>query len=105
MRSHPPLGPRPAIGRLTEHLRDRCRVTPGIVLRPAPNRVHAFTRYWSKGLPFRRPTVRTLSSRGACVMQNKILLTEDQIPTQWYNVIPDLPSPPPPPLHPGTMQP
>src|SRR3954453_3091921 len=47
----------------------------------------------------------TLSSRGACVMQNKILLTEDQIPTQWYNVIPDLPSPPPPPLHPGTMQP
>ena len=38
-------------------------------------------------------------------MQNKILLTEDQIPTQWYNIIPDLPSPPPPPLHPGTMQP
>jgi tryptophan synthase beta chain len=38
-------------------------------------------------------------------VQNKILLTEDQIPTQWYNVIPDLPSPPPPPLHPGTMQP
>ncbi|MEA3185246.1 MAG: tryptophan synthase beta chain, partial [Ilumatobacteraceae bacterium] len=38
-------------------------------------------------------------------MQNKILLTEDQMPTQWYNIIPDLPSPPPPPLHPGTMQP
>jgi tryptophan synthase beta chain len=38
-------------------------------------------------------------------MQNKILLTEDQIPTQWYNIIPDLPSPPPPPLHPGTLQP
>ena len=38
-------------------------------------------------------------------MQNKILLTEDQIPTQWYNIIPDLPAPPPPPLHPGTMQP
>jgi tryptophan synthase beta chain len=38
-------------------------------------------------------------------MQHKILLTEDQIPTQWYNIIPDLPSPPPPPLHPGTMQP
>ena len=40
-----------------------------------------------------------------CAVQNKILLTEDQIPTQWYNIIPDLPSPPPPPLHPGTMQP
>jgi tryptophan synthase beta chain len=38
-------------------------------------------------------------------VQNKILLTEDQMPTQWYNIIPDLPSPPPPPLHPGTMQP
>lgn len=36
---------------------------------------------------------------------NKILLTEDEMPTQWYNVIPDLPAPPPPPLHPGTLQP
>jgi tryptophan synthase beta chain len=39
------------------------------------------------------------------VRQHKYLLTEDQIPTTWYNIIPDLPSPPPPPLHPGTMQP
>ena len=38
-------------------------------------------------------------------MQHKILLDESQLPTQWYNVIPDLPSPPPPPLHPGTLQP
>ena len=36
---------------------------------------------------------------------NKILLTEDEMPTQWYNVIPDLPAPPPPALHPGTLQP
>ena len=35
----------------------------------------------------------------------KILLSEDEQPTQWYNVIPDLPAPPPPPLHPGTLQP
>jgi tryptophan synthase beta chain len=35
----------------------------------------------------------------------KINLTEDEMPTQWYNVISDLPSPPPPPLHPGTLQP
>ena len=35
----------------------------------------------------------------------KILLDESELPTQWYNVIPDLPSPPPPPLHPGTHQP
>ncbi len=35
----------------------------------------------------------------------KIFLPETEMPTQWYNVIPDLPSPPPPPLHPGTHQP
>jgi len=35
----------------------------------------------------------------------KILLTEDEMPTTWYNVVPDLPAPPPPPLHPGTHQP
>src|SRR5947209_19789285 len=38
-------------------------------------------------------------------MQHKIRLDESQLPTQWYNVVPDLPSPPPPPLHPGTLQP
>ncbi|MEK9736195.1 MAG: TrpB-like pyridoxal phosphate-dependent enzyme, partial [Candidatus Nanopelagicales bacterium] len=36
---------------------------------------------------------------------NKILLSEDEMPTQWYNIVPDLPAPPPPPLHPGTLQP
>lgn len=35
----------------------------------------------------------------------KILLDESEQPTQWYNVIPDLPEPPPPPLHPGTLEP
>ncbi len=37
--------------------------------------------------------------------RTKIILDESQIPAQWYNVIPDLPAPPPPPLHPGTLQP
>ena len=36
---------------------------------------------------------------------SKILLDESEMPTQWYNVIPDLPTPPPPPLHPGTHEP
>jgi len=36
---------------------------------------------------------------------NKILLDENEMPTQWYNIVPDLPEPPPPPLHPGTHQP
>ncbi len=35
----------------------------------------------------------------------KILLDESEMPTQWYNIVPDLPAPPPPPLHPGTHQP
>jgi len=39
------------------------------------------------------------------VRQHKYVLDESQMPTQWYNIIPDLPEPPPPPLHPGTHQP
>ncbi len=35
----------------------------------------------------------------------RIQLDESEIPTHWYNVVPDLPSPPPPPLHPGTHEP
>ena len=37
--------------------------------------------------------------------QRKFTLTESQIPSSWYNIIPDLPAPPPPVLHPGTHQP
>jgi tryptophan synthase beta chain len=35
----------------------------------------------------------------------KFLLTENDLPKDWYNIQPDLPSPVPPPLHPGTGQP
>ena len=35
----------------------------------------------------------------------KIILDESGLPRRWYNVIADLPAPPPPPLHPGTLQP
>jgi tryptophan synthase beta chain len=35
----------------------------------------------------------------------KYLLPETEIPKTWYNLMADLPSPPPPPLHPGTKQP
>ena len=35
----------------------------------------------------------------------KILLDESEIPTQWYNIIADLPEPLAPPLHPGTLEP
>ena len=35
----------------------------------------------------------------------KYLLEENKAPKFWYNINADLPSPPPPPLHPGTKQP
>ena len=35
----------------------------------------------------------------------KYVLTEDQMPKAWYNIVPDLPTPPAPVLHPGTQQP
>lgn len=37
--------------------------------------------------------------------ETKILLTEKEMPTQWYNIQADLPEPLPPVLHPGTGQP
>ena len=36
---------------------------------------------------------------------NRYLLPADQMPTSWYNIIPDLPEPPPAVLHPGTHEP
>src|SRR5512139_1411390 len=38
-------------------------------------------------------------------MDTKILLNEDRIPKQWYNIIPDMPGPLAPVIHPGTLQP
>jgi tryptophan synthase beta chain len=35
----------------------------------------------------------------------KIMLPESEIPTHYYNIQPDLPTPLPPPLHPGTKEP
>jgi tryptophan synthase beta chain len=35
----------------------------------------------------------------------KILLSESEMPRRWYNVVADLPAPPPPVLHPGTKEP
>ncbi len=37
--------------------------------------------------------------------QKKFLLTEKDIPEQWYNIQADMPNPMLPPLHPGTKQP
>ncbi|MFA5072682.1 MAG: TrpB-like pyridoxal phosphate-dependent enzyme [Nitrospirota bacterium] len=37
--------------------------------------------------------------------QTKILLSDNDIPTQWYNIMADMPNLPKPPLHPGTKKP
>ncbi len=38
-------------------------------------------------------------------MEYKFLLDEEKVPRAWYNIVPDLPTPLPPPVHPGTGQP
>ena len=35
----------------------------------------------------------------------KFVLAEDQVPTHWVNLLPELPGDPLPPLHPGTLEP
>ena len=44
---------------------------------------------------------------GGCDVNNQIkfILDETHTPKFWYNIIADLPTPPPPVLHPGTLQP
>ncbi len=37
--------------------------------------------------------------------QTKIQLDEKDIPKQWYNVVADMETPPPPPINPGTGEP
>ena len=39
------------------------------------------------------------------VKRHKVVLDEHEMPTRWYNILPDLPTAPPPYLHPGTGQP
>jgi len=38
-------------------------------------------------------------------MEKKILLNERDMPTQWYNIVADMPNKPLPPLHPATKRP
>jgi tryptophan synthase beta chain len=37
--------------------------------------------------------------------QKKFILAENEIPTQWYNILADMPNKPLPPIHPVTKQP
>lgn len=69
----------------------------------------------ARSFPIARGTRRLVPAAGeagACLglvamaeVPNKILLDESEQPTQWYNVVADLPEPMAPPLHPGTHEP
>jgi tryptophan synthase beta chain len=39
------------------------------------------------------------------MQETKVVLSEKEMPRQWYNIMADMPTLPPPPLHPGTKQP
>jgi tryptophan synthase beta chain len=39
------------------------------------------------------------------MQQRQYILTQNDIPREWYNIVADLGEPPPPPLHPATQQP
>ncbi len=39
------------------------------------------------------------------LLEYKFVLSESGLPRAWYNIVPDLPAPLPPPVHPGTKQP
>ncbi|MBI3599341.1 MAG: TrpB-like pyridoxal phosphate-dependent enzyme [Nitrospinae bacterium] len=39
------------------------------------------------------------------MQETKVVLSERDLPKQWYNILPDMPSAPVPPIHPGTKKP
>src|SRR3989304_6561297 len=49
--------------------------------------------------------MQALKPESARANDVKILLGEDDLPRSWYNILPDLPAPFPPYLHPGTKEP
>ena len=50
-------------------------------------------------------STQTVRTGQAAASDVKILLGADDLPRAWYNILPDLPAPFPPYLHPGTKQP
>jgi len=48
---------------------------------------------------------KTVCKKGETMSQKKIVLREDEMPRQWYNIVPDIPNGMLPPLDPETNQP
>ncbi len=49
--------------------------------------------------------MQALKPESAGASDVKILLDTEDLPKAWYNILPDLPAPFPPYLHPGTKEP
>src|SRR5437016_6940061 len=65
-------------------------------------------RYITSGYLCQRQMVVTMQAihpSSAAAGHVKILLDRDDLPKAWYNILPDLPAPFPPYLHPGTKEP
>ena len=46
-----------------------------------------------------------ITKRAIKMDTHKVILPQKEIPREWYNVLPDLPVPLPPPLNPATKKP
>ncbi len=73
---------------------DSLQVTPD-------HRIPLFTTV-SSGISFITPSHTKIHKT---MKTKKFLLSEKQMPTQWYNIVADMPNRPLPPLHPATRQP
>ena len=61
---------------------------------------------WNSSIHFKSKLIRKSSEeRGEKMQDRKIMLSEEEMPSSWYNILPDLPTPLSPPLHPGTHEP
>src|SRR5919201_3427568 len=71
--------------------------------------VHRRTKtiYDVRGIPSENVlmTMQATEPKPAAASDVKVLLGIDEMPRSWYNILPDLPSPFPPYLHPGTKEP
>src|SRR5207302_7934042 len=83
-----------------ESARDRTLIPVTTFLYCATRQYHYIPPASSRTAIYHRPS----SPRGAA-RQTRFLLGENQIPTHWYNVIPDMPGPLAPVIHPGTLKP
>jgi tryptophan synthase beta chain len=74
---------------------------------PGPRKAGGAGRAIGKraGKPAARKAGRLAARAPAAPALRKIVLNEGAIPRGWYNIMADLPVPPPPPLHPGTLNP